>query len=541
MKNKGLLSLDLVTEDLTPQERIKLPFFILMSLIMTIIFVFIAAALFFVGSPIGAALMGSGFIFFILAFKKFKVGKIKSGTSISTIALLIAESIVVYFLLFGPNPYGLYRILAFTLFLFVGKFLLTSSLKELLTFAVWSMAMFVSKAILSYKEMPVDQIDVFIACVGISLVCIVGTMLVLASLYMMMNSLTAYAEGEKKKVENAFEKVTNVLTDSKQGLEVGNVLSEEATTAALDLRKMASVFSTLQSSATQLTNSISTVMDLFLTIEKNATVMQEGTKSQNASITESSVALTEISTNLSSVNQIATQRSENMKTLLESIKNQKVLVQQALLEVQKVKESSASIGDFIHTVEDIANQTGLLAMNASIEAAHAGTAGKGFAVIAQEIRKLSEETAKNAAYIGDVLKGNEQTVEAAANAVISFASQSEQSTEELQNTISALDGILMGIAEMDIGTRGVMNSMQVIVDSSRQNGELVDDVSGKIVQQREIMDDLSGFAKTLKSEMLSANGQITNIQGSLDTIKSTSDENVKVSNSVNIALQNIDI
>ncbi len=541
MKKNSLLSLDLVTETLTPQERIKLPFFILMSLIMTVIFVFIAVALFFVGNPIGAALMGSGFIFFIITFRKFKIGKIKLATSLSTIALLIAESIVVYFLLFGPNPYGLYRILAFTLFLFVSKFLLTSSLKELLAFAVWSVAMFVTKAMLSYEEMPVDQLEVFIACVAISLVCIVGTMLVLASLFMMMNSLTAYADGEKQKVESAFSKVTNVLTESKQGLEVGTILSEEAVKASLDLQKMASAFSSLKAASNELSNNISVVLELFSSIEANSSIMQDGTQAQNSSIAESSVALTEISTNLSSVNNIASQRSENMKSLLDSLKSQKMLVQEALLQVQKVKESSSSIGGFIHTVEDIANQTGLLAMNASIEAAHAGTAGKGFAVIAQEIRKLSEETAKNASYIGEVLQGNEQTVEAAANAVISFASQSEQSSEELQSTIEALDGILMGIAEMDIGTRGVMNSMQEIVESSRQNGSLVDDVSGKIVQQREIMDNISIFAKTLQNEVSTANVQITNVQGSLETIKTSSEENVKVSGSVNEALNNIDI
>ncbi len=541
MKNSGLLSLDLVKEDLTPQERIKLPFFILMSLIMAGIFVFIAIALIFVDSPIGAALMGSGFVFFVLAYRKFKVGKIKSGTSVSTIALLIAESIVVFFLLFGPNPYGFYRILAFTLFLFVGKFLLTSSLKELLTFAIWSVGMFIAKAVISYDEMPADQMDVFIACIGISIVCIVGTMIVLASLYNMMNSLTAYADREKLRVENALHKITNVLNNSKQGLEVGTVLSEKATGATLDLQKMASVFSTLKMSSAELTTSIATMADLSTTMEESSSVMQEGTRAQNASITESSVALTEISTNLSSVNEIATQRSQNMKYLLDSLKAQKNLIQSALNEVQKVKESSSSIGDFIHTVEDIANQTGLLAMNASIEAAHAGTAGKGFAVIAQEIRKLSEETAKNAAYIGDVLKGNELTVESAANAVISFATQSEKSSEELQSTIEALDGILMGISEMDIGTRGVMNSMQTIVESSRQNGNMVDDVSGKIGQQKEIMETLSGFAKTLQSEVVSANTQITSVQGTLESIRSTSEENVKVSSSVSQALQDIDI
>ncbi len=541
MKNHRLLSLDSVTETLTPQERIQLPFFMLMSLAMIGIFIFITAALLFVQNHIGAALMGSGFFFFIYAYSQFKKGKIQSGTSISTIALLIAESIVVFFLVFGPNPYGFYRILAFTVFLFVGKFLLTSSLKQLLTFAIWSIAMFIAKAIMSHAEMPVDQLSVFYACIAISIVCIVGTMLILASLYMMMNSLTAYADSEKNKVETAFTQVTQVLNDSKEGLAVGTILSEKTTDAAIDLRKMSTVFSSLKRSATELTTNISSVLELFSNIEKNSSTMQEGTKTQNASITESSVALTEISTNLSSVNHIATQRSENMKALLDSLKSQKTLIQEALFEVQKVKESSSSIGDFIHTVEDIANQTGLLAMNASIEAAHAGTAGKGFAVIAQEIRKLSEETAKNAAYISDVLKSNEQTVETAANAVISFASQAEKSSEELQETIAALDGILMGISEMDIGTRGVMNSMQEIVETARNNGDLVDDVSAKIVQQREIMDGISGFAQTLQNEVNSANIQIVTVQETLEVIKETSDENVKVSSTVNSALQNIDI
>ncbi len=357
----------------------------------------------------------------------------------------------------------------------------------------------------------------------------------------MFTDLNRYADGERENVEKALTNITGVLTESKQGLEVGHVLTREAETATIDLQRMAQVFSSLQSAANDLISSIVTVLELVTTIEKNSTVMQEGTKSQNESISESSVALTEISTNISSVNQIASQRSENMKSLLDSIKNQKTLVQEALFEVQKVKESSTSIGDFIHTVEDIANQTGLLAMNASIEAAHAGTAGKGFAVIAQEIRKLSEETAKNAAYIGDVLKGNEQTVESAANAVISFAAQSEQSSEELQNTIAALDGILMGIAEMDIGTRDVMNSLQSIVNSSRQNGEIVDDVSGKIVQQREVMDTISEFAKTLQNEVSTASSQINSVQGSLSTIKTTADQNVQMSSSVNKALENIDL
>ncbi len=541
MPQKRFMYSKTTRQDLSEQEKIQLPFFTTTALAVLGIFVFIMLALFFVGIVESALFMVFGMFFILLAFLFFRKGEIKKGSSMATIGFLVAQSIVTFFLDFGTNPYGLYRIIALALFLFIAKYLLSSSAKEIVAYAFVAIVLFVSKAMMSYSLMLEEDLTTYIACIAISLVCMVSATILFVALFKMFSALNAYAEKEKSNVKNALEQITGVLTESKQGLEVGHVLSQETENATIDLQRMAHVFSTLQTSANELTQNIITVLDLFSTIEKNSLVMQEGTKSQSSSITESSVALTEISTNLSSVNEIASQRSQNMNTLLESLQNQKTLVQEALQEVQKVKESSTSIGDFIHTVEDIANQTGLLAMNASIEAAHAGTAGKGFAVIAQEIRKLSEETSKNAAYIGDVLKGNEQTVESAANAVISFASQAEKSTEELQGTIAALDGILMGIAEMDIGTRGVMNSMQSIVEASRTNGEIVDDVSGKIVQQREIMDNISVFAKTLQEEVSSASTQITNVQGSLATIKTTSDQNVQVSSSVNQALENIDV
>ncbi len=72
--------------------------------------------------------------------------------------------------------------------------------------------------------------------------------------------------------------------------------------------------------------------------------------------------------------------------------------------MQKVKISSVEIKDIVDAVNDFAEQTNMLAMNASIEAAHAGAAGKGFGVIAQEIKKLAAASAGKASRIGDIVK-----------------------------------------------------------------------------------------------------------------------------------------
>lgn len=85
-----------------------------------------------------------------------------------------------------------------------------------------------------------------------------------------------------------------------------------------------------------------------------------------------------------------------MKHMMSTLDAEKKLIRQIVEEVALVKESSDGISTFIKTVDSIAQQTGVLAMNASIEASHAGEKGKGFSVIAQEIRKLSDQTTSNA-------------------------------------------------------------------------------------------------------------------------------------------------
>lgn len=117
-----------------------------------------------------------------------------------------------------------------------------------------------------------------------------------------------------------------------------------------------------------------------------------------------------------------------------------------------------SINSFVETISKISDQTNLLALNAAIEAARAGDAGRGFSVVADEVRSLASNTSKSAEEVGGLIARIKQDTESG----VKFATALEESNVELSNTIAGLNvsysGINSSVGAMRASIVGVTDS-----------------------------------------------------------------------------------
>ncbi len=159
--------------------------------------------------------------------------------------------------------------------------------------------------------------------------------------------------------------------------------------------------------------------------------------------------------------EIAQRSSQIVAETVEKMNEIAQVVQQSALTIEQLGDSSAQIGEIVSVITEIADQTNLLALNAAIEAARAGEQGRGFAVVADEVRKLAERTAQATKQITAMIKSIQKESSGAVEAM-------QRGSEKVREGMNLVHKAGESLQEVLQSSQGVLAMVQQIANASNE-------------------------------------------------------------------------
>jgi methyl-accepting chemotaxis protein len=327
--------------------------------------------------------------------------------------------------------------------------------------------------------------------------------------------------------------VVDVKNSSRNSVDIGALLADNAVSAGQAVTHIRERIERIETESGRLNSTITLSNEAVERIQTSVASLSDEISGQASAVEQSSASIEQMVQSISNVARISQSRNEAADQLVRITRegSEKVLSTGAIIE--EISSGVSVIVETIEMINNVASQTNLLAMNAAIEAAHAGDAGRGFSVVADEIRKLSESTSESTTKISATLQKQVESIQLAQEGSRKSRGVLETVEEEVQGFADTLREIADAMAELASGAEEILSSTEdlSVITGKVRNG------SGEM---KSGAGDISEVIQTVQSVWNEVSGAVNEIADRGEEIDRVVKEVVTLSGRIESTMESVD-
>ena len=292
-------------------------------------------------------------------------------------------------------------------------------------------------------------------------------------------------------INNMVEEINNffiiVKTTASKAISSGYSITDSANSTAAATNGIDSSIENITQEFEKISSAVSKAIMTISEMNNHIDTLVTHNSTQVVAIEDSNKSFDEAANTLQYINSMATERCRSAEEMHDFVADGDEKITSTANMLSLITQQLGEIHDVVTIINNVANQTNLLSMNAAIESAHAGEAGRGFSVVAEEIRKLAEETAKNAKRIKTVV-----------NNIVSSVSEANKASTDASNAF----------AKVSLHADQVINSLKEITERINNIGSQMDNIRTKNDETAVAAEKISSFCGELAEKQQSVSADV---------------------------------
>ncbi|MBN1409202.1 MAG: hypothetical protein JW969_00060 [Spirochaetales bacterium] len=378
-----------------------------------------------------------------------------------------------------------------------------------------------------------DLLNTFVSVIVIYLMVII----VLYTIAMTYKKNLSILTAKHRESQDQLTAIRNVVAAASDNVGLSKILETEFNNAFEELSAISSRIEQIRNDVHTLNTNVEGSYQSVNTITGTIGSFNNEVSEQAAVIQQASSSINQMVSSLSSMDKITSVRMESTKGLLTTAGKGMTNVKKTENTFQDLSHSMKDIIDFTAIIEDIATQTNILSMNAAIEAAHAGKFGRGFSIVAGEIRKLAESVSQNSQSIAksmkkllDSINNTDQSIQVSSDSFTRVLGEVQEVADTLSEIFNTTFELSAGGQQIISGIEVLNNTAHNIRDESLKIGEEQNKILENIHSVQSLSQNIDEVMNTITSGIHEVENSMTGIRERITASAIVTEE---IHNSVN--------